>query len=218
MFMYPIIKRFADVLISGFALILALPILLIVALILSIANNGSPFFIQKRPGKNEKTFSIIKFKSMNDKKGPDGNFLPDGERITKIGGFVRKTSLDELPQLWNVLTGDMSLIVPRPLLIAYLPRYNAEQRKRHKVKPGITGWAQVNGRNAISWDKKFEYDVWYVEHLSLALDIKIVLMTLKKVLKRADISANNHATMETFMGSERHLPQFWQLNKLGFYV
>ncbi len=204
--MYPIIKRFADVLISGFALILALPILLIVALILSIANNGSPFFIQKRPGKNEKTFSIIKFKSMNDKKGPDGNFLPDGERITKIGGFVRKTSLDELPQLWNVLTGDMSLIGPRPLLIAYLPRYNAEQRKRHKVKPGITGWAQVNGRNAISWDKKFEYDVWYVEHLSLALDIKIVLMTLKKVLKRADISANNHATMETFMGSERHLP------------
>lgn len=206
MFMYPVIKRFADFLISGIALLLALPILLTVAIILSIANNGSPFFIQKRPGKNEKIFSILKFKSMNDKRGPDGNFLPDGERITKIGHFVRKTSLDELPQLWNVLKGDMSLIGPRPLLIAYLPRYNAKQRKRHKVKPGITGWAQVNGRNAISWDKKFEYDVWYVEHLSFALDVKIVLMTLKKVLKRADISAENHATMETFMGSETGRP------------
>lgn len=200
--MYPYIKRLVDFLAAATALLLALPLLLIITLVLFVLNQGKPFFIQARPGKNERIFNIVKFKSMNDKKGADGKLLPDGERITPFGKFVRKSSLDELPQLWNVLTGDMSLIGPRPLLISYLPRYNEEQRKRHKVRPGITGWAQVNGRNAISWDKKFEYDVWYVEHMSFAVDVKIFFMTLQKVIKRADISAANHATMETFMGSE----------------
>ncbi len=201
--MYPqVLKRLFDFGSALLLLILASPVLLVVTILLAFANNGKPFFYQSRPGKNERIFNIVKFKSMNDKKGPDGKLLPDGERITPIGKFVRKSSLDELPQLWNVLTGDMSLIGPRPLLISYLPRYNEEQRKRHKVRPGITGWAQVNGRNAISWDKKFEYDVWYVENISFALDIKIFFMTLQKVIKRADISAANHATMETFMGND----------------
>lgn len=202
--MYPFIKRSIDFLAAFTALVLVSPLLLVITVILLVLNRGKPFFIQARPGKNERIFKIVKFKSMNDKKGPDGKLLPDGERITQFGKFVRKSSLDELPQLWNVLMGDMSLIGPRPLLISYLPRYNEEQKKRHKVRPGITGWAQVNGRNAISWDKKFEYDVWYVEHFSFALDVKIFFMTLKKVIKRADISAENHATMETFMGSEQH--------------
>ncbi len=201
--MYPkVVKRILD---FGFALLLLLlasPIILVVALLLAFANNGKPFFFQARPGKNERIFKIVKFKSMNDKKDLNGALLPDGERITKIGKFVRKSSLDELPQLWNVLTGDMSLIGPRPLLISYLPRYSEEQRKRHLVRPGITGWAQVNGRNAISWAKKFEYDVWYVDNISFSLDVKIFSMTLQKVIKGADISAANHATMETFMGNE----------------
>ncbi len=202
--MYPkIVKRILDFGSALLLLILASPVLLVVTVLLAFANKGKPFFYQARPGKNERIFNIVKFKSMNDKKGPDGALLPDGERITKVGNFVRKSSLDELPQLWNVLKGDMSIIGPRPLLISYLPRYNEEQRKRHNVRPGITGWAQVNGRNAISWDKKFEYDVWYVEHMSFSLDLKILVMTLKKVIKRADISAANHATMETFMGSEQ---------------
>ncbi len=199
-------KRLLDILVASIILLLLSPLFIVVWLLLLFANKGKAFFYQLRPGKDEKIFKIVKFKSMNDKKGPDGNLLPDGDRITKVGNFVRKSSLDELPQLWNVLKGDMSLIGPRPLLIAYLPRYSKEQRKRHQVKPGITGWAQVNGRNAISWDKKFEYDVWYVEHLSFALDVKIIFMTFKKVLKRADISAENHATMETFMGSETQGP------------
>ncbi len=203
--MYPkVIKRVLDISFSFLLLVLASPVLLVVTVLLAFANNGKPFFFQARPGKNERIFNIVKFKSMNDKKGPNGALLPDGERITKVGNFVRKSSLDELPQLWNVLKGDMSMIGPRPLLISYLPRYNEEQRKRHNVRPGITGWAQVNGRNAISWDKKFEYDVWYVEHMSFALDLKILVMTLQKVIKRADISAANHATMETFMGNEQH--------------
>lgn len=201
--MYPkVVKRILDFGCALVLLILASPVLLVVTVLLAVANEGKPFFLQARPGKNERIFKIVKFKSMNDKKDPNGVLLPDGERITKIGKFVRKSSLDELPQLWNVLTGDMSLIGPRPLLISYLPRYNEAQRRRHHVRPGITGWAQVNGRNAISWPKKFEYDVWYVDHISFALDAKIFFMTLKKVLKRADISADNHATMQTFMGSE----------------
>lgn len=204
--MYPIIKRFIDFSAALIALLLASPLLLIITLVLFVLNDGKPFFIQARPGKDARIFNIVKFKSMNDKKDPDGKLLPDGERITPFGKFVRKSSLDELPQLWNVLTGDMSLIGPRPLLISYLPRYNEEQRKRHKVRPGITGWAQVNGRNAISWDKKFEYDVYYVEHFSFALDVKIFFMTLQKVIKGADISAANHATMETFMGNEPQNP------------
>jgi len=168
---------------------------------LSIANSGSAFFVQKRPGKNEEIFEIIKFKSMNDKKNSDGQLLPDGDRITKIGQFVRKTSLDEIPQLLNVLKGDMSLIGPRPLLISYLPLYSKEQKKRHLVRPGITGWAQVNGRNAISWQKKFEFDVWYVNNQSFTLDLKVLWLTFLKVVKRDGISSDTSATMEIFTGN-----------------
>ncbi|MET7030257.1 sugar transferase [Sediminicola luteus] len=199
-----IFKRILDFTLSLVAFIAFSPIFIIITIMLFITNNGKPFFYQSRPGKDEKLFKIIKFKSMNDKKDRNGQLLPDEKRLTKVGLFVRKTSLDEIPQLLNVLKGDMSLIGPRPLLTAYLPRYNEEQRLRHKVRPGITGWAQVNGRNAISWDKKFEYDVWYVNHMSFALDVKIIFMTLQKVFKGADISAANHATMEAFMGNERH--------------
>lgn len=168
---------------------------------MSIANSGSAFFVQKRPGKNEEIFEIIKFKSMNDKKDSDGQLLPDGDRITKIGQFVRKTSLDEIPQLLNVLKGDMSLIGPRPLLISYLPLYSKEQKKRHLVRPGITGWAQVNGRNAISWQKKFEFDVWYVNNQSFTLDLKVLWLTFLKVVKRDGISSDTSATMEIFTGN-----------------
>ncbi|SDS73522.1 Sugar transferase involved in LPS biosynthesis (colanic, teichoic acid) [Maribacter dokdonensis] len=199
--MYPLIKRFLDIIVSFSVLVLALPLLIAVALILYVVNQGKPFFYQQRPGKNERIFKIVKFKSMNDKKGSDGQLLPDVERITTFGNFVRKSSLDELPQLWNVLKGDMSLVGPRPLLVSYLPLYNEEQKKRHLVRPGITGWAQVNGRNTISWEKKFEYDVWYVEHISFMLDMKIYLKTLLKVIKRADISASENTTMEKFVGN-----------------
>ena len=170
-------KRLFDFLIAGIVLLAFSPIFLIIWVSLSIANNGSAFFYQQRPGKNQKTFKIIKFKSMNDKKDSEGNLLPDFKRMTAIGKFIRNTSLDELPQLLNVLKGDMSLVGPRPLLVSYLPLYSEEQNKRHLVKPGITGWAQVNGRNTISWDKKFEYDVWYVNHISFILDMKIYYMT-----------------------------------------
>jgi lipopolysaccharide/colanic/teichoic acid biosynthesis glycosyltransferase len=176
------------------------PILLLVTIGLWIANSGKPFFFQLRPGKNEKLFKIVKFKTMNDKKDAEGNLLSDELRLTKIGSFVRKTSLDEIPQLINVLKGDMSLIGPRPLLPQYLPLYSEEQKKRHQVKPGITGLAQVNGRNAISWEQKFEYDVWYVTQCSFVVDIKIVLMTLKKVFIREGISQEGQATMEIFKG------------------
>jgi lipopolysaccharide/colanic/teichoic acid biosynthesis glycosyltransferase len=168
---------------------------------LAIANDGKPFFIQRRPGKNGKIFSIVKFKTMNDRKDADGNLLSDAERLTKVGSFVRKTSLDEIPQLINVVKGDMSLIGPRPLLVQYLPLYNDFQKNRHNVRPGITGWAQVNGRNAISWEKKFEYDVWYVNNISLILDIKIVLLTIKKVFISEGINADNVATTEPFTGN-----------------
>ncbi|GJH40289.1 sugar transferase [Capnocytophaga sp. HP1101] len=164
------------------------------------ANDGKPFFYQQRPGKGERIFKIIKFKTMNDRRDATGELLPDAERLTKIGAFVRKTSLDEIPQLLNVLKGDMLLIGPRPLLVKYLPLYNATQRRRHEVKPGITGWAQVNGRNAISWEKKFELDVWYVDHLSFVLDLKILLLTVKKVFIREGISQEGQTTMEEFRG------------------
>jgi lipopolysaccharide/colanic/teichoic acid biosynthesis glycosyltransferase len=167
-----------------------------------INNQGKPFFFQKRPGKDEKIFQVIKFKTMNDKKGADGELLPDADRLTKVGVFVRKTSLDEIPQLLNVLKGDMSLIGPRPLLPEYLPLYNETQKKRHNVKPGITGWAQVNGRNAISWKKKFEYDVWYVENLSFLLDVKIIFKTIIKVVRSEDINTENQATTVKFTGNE----------------
>lgn len=181
-------KRSLDFVASLVVLILLSPIFLAVTILLSIANKGSPFFFQQRPGKNEKIFKIIKFKTMNDAKDSDGNLLPDAERLTKVGNFIRKTSLDEIPQLINVIKGDMSLIGPRPLLVSYLDLYDEFEKQRHNVRPGITGWAQVNGRNAIDWETKFKLDVYYVENLSFWLDIKIALKTIKNVLISKDIS------------------------------
>lgn len=194
-------KRIIDFSASLIGMILLSPIFLFVMIGLFFANQGKPFFFQSRPGKNERIFKIVKFKTMNDKKDKNGNLLSDAERLTKIGGLVRKTSLDEIPQLINVLKGDMSLIGPRPLLIQYLPLYNEVQKRRHEVRPGITGWAQVNGRNAISWQQKFEYDVWYVDHISLWLDIKILFLTIKKVFVREGISQDGQVTMEVFKGN-----------------
>lgn len=199
-----VIKRAGDLFASIVLIILFSPLILAITLLLAVANHGKPFFLQKRPGKDGEIFTIIKFKTMNDKKDAQGNFLPDVERITKVGGFVRNASLDELLQLINVLKGDMSMVGPRPLLIAYLPLYNSRQARRHEVKPGITGWAQVNGRNAISWEEKFEYDVWYVEHVSLSTDIKILFKTVEKVFKREGISASASDTMPMFTGSPEY--------------
>lgn len=196
-------KRLIDIVFSLFGFILLSPIFLLVMIGLFFANSGKPFFLQIRPGKDEKLFRIIKFKTMNDKKDKNGNLLSDGERLTSIGSFVRKTSLDEIPQLLNVIKGDMSLIGPRPLLVEYLPLYNEEQQKRHNLRPGITGWAQVNGRNAISWEKKFEYDVWYIKNCNFAIDLKISLLTFKKVLKSEDIYGANFQTVEPFKGNEK---------------
>src|SRR5690554_103570 len=195
------LKRLFDFLAAFFGLVLLSPIFIVVTIALYFANQGKPFFFQARPGKNERIFKIIKFKSMNDKKDVQGNLLPDAERLTKAGSFVRKTSLDEIPQLINVLKGDMSLIGPRPLLIQYLPLYSVEQKRRHEVRPGITGWAQVNGRNAISWTKKFELDVEYVDNLSLMMDLKILFMTIKKVFIKEGISQDGQATAEPFNGN-----------------
>lgn len=181
-------------------ILLTFPVLLVVAAVLFVQNNGKPFFIQRRPGKNGKIFRIFKFKTMNDKRDKNGKLLPDEQRLTAMGAFVRKTSLDEIPQLFNVLIGQMSLIGPRPLLPDYLHLYNDFQKRRHEVKPGITGWAQVNGRNAISWDRKFELDVWYVDNISFLLDVKILLMTVKKVLKSEGINPANAASTEPFNG------------------
>lgn len=191
-------KRTIDLSTALIGLLFLGPILAIITIGLYFSNQGSPFFLQKRPGKNGAIFKIIKFKTMNDLKDEQGNLLQDADRLTKIGSFIRKTSLDEIPQLVNVLKGDMSLIGPRPLLPEYLPLYDPKQKRRHDVKPGITGWAQVNGRNAISWKTKFEYDVWYVDNLSFTLDIKIILKTFKKVLTTEEISADGHATMPRF--------------------
>lgn len=196
-----ITKPLLDFLSAAVLLLLLSPILIVVTIALTIANNGKPFFFQKRPGKNERIFSIIKFKTMNDKKDTEGNLLPDAERLTTVGKFVRKTSLDEIPQLINVLKGNMSLVGPRPLLPQYLPLYNEEQRKRHNVKPGITGWAQVNGRNAISWQQKFALDVWYVKHQSFVLDLKILFLTVKKVFVSEGINTEGQATTERFKGN-----------------
>lgn len=195
------IKRLFDCIFSFVGIVIFSPIFLLVTIGLFIANQGRPFFFQIRPGKNERLFRIVKFKTMNDKMDPEGHLLSDVERLTPIGAWVRKTSLDELPQLFNVLLGDMSLIGPRPLLPEYLPLYNETQKRRHEVKPGITGWAQVNGRNAISWQQKFEYDVWYVENVSFILDCKIVLLTIKKVFKREGITAKNSVSVEAFKGN-----------------
>lgn len=194
-------KRIIDFFAALFGLLLLSPVFIIVTICLFFTNQGKPFFFQARPGKDEKIFRIIKFKTMNDKKDNSGNLLPDAKRLTKIGSFVRKTSLDEIPQLLNVLKGDMSLIGPRPLLVQYLPLYNAGQKRRHEVRPGITGWAQVNGRNAISWQQKFEYDVWYVDNISVWLDIKILFLTIRKVFVREGISQEGQATMEVFKGN-----------------
>ncbi len=195
-----VIKPFFDITSSLIGLVLLLPVFTIISILLFIANDGKPFFFQLRPGKNGKVFKIIKFKTMNDKKDKNGNLFPDEARLTKVGKFVRKTSLDEIPQLINVVKGDMSLVGPRPLLTHYLHLYNNFQNRRHEVKPGISGWAQVNGRNAISWDKKFEYDVWYVDNISFILDVKIILKTILKVVKSDGINAENAATIEPFDG------------------
>lgn len=195
------IKRIFDFLIALVGLICLSPIFIIVTIGLYFANQGKPFFFQERPGLNEKIFKIIKFKTMNDKKDKDGNLLSDAERLTPIGAFVRKTSLDEIPQLINVLKGDMSLIGPRPLRTYYLPLYNEVQKTRHNVRPGITGWAQVNGRNAISWTKKFELDIYYVNNISFALDLKIFFLTIKKVLVREGIAKEGEVTTVPFDGT-----------------
>ena len=197
-----IFKRIIDFSLSFLGFIIISPIFLLLWIWLSIANKGAgAFFFQERPGKDEKIFKVIKFKTMNDRKDASGKLLPDAQRLTKVGKFVRSTSLDEIPQLLNVIKGDMSLIGPRPLLVQYLPLYDETQRRRHEVRPGITGWAQVNGRNAISWEQKFAYDVWYVDNVSLSLDIKILIKTILKVFKRDGISSGTSATMEYFKGN-----------------
>lgn len=195
-----LIKPLCDRIAALLLLILLSPILIATGLLLAVANRGHIFFTQPRPGKNEKIFQVIKFKTMNDRRDAKGELLPDAERLTPIGKFVRSTSIDELPQLINVLKGDMSFIGPRPLLVQYLPLYNETQRRRHLVTPGISGWAQVNGRNAISWARKFELDVWYVDHVSFLLDCKIVWMTICNILRRKDINQQGQATMEAFNG------------------
>ena len=194
------LKNLLDFFIAFTALLVLSPLLIPITVLLALANNGKPFFFQKRPGKNGCIFNIIKFKTMTDEKDKNGDLLPDEKRLTAVGKFVRKTSIDEIPQLINVLKGNMSLIGPRPLLPQYLSLYSERQRKRHDVKPGITGWAQVNGRNAISWTKKFEYDVWYVENLSFGLDVRIIFKTIKKVLVSEGINTANMATTEAFNG------------------
>lgn len=194
-------KNILDFFAALLGFLLLSPIFILVAIGLFFANNGKPFFFQTRPGKNEKLFKIIKFKTMNDKKDAHGILLSDEQRLTKIGSFVRKTSLDEIPQLLNVLKGDMSIIGPRPLLVSYLPLYSDYQKQRHNIRPGITGWAQINGRNAISWEQKFELDVWYVTNCSFLLDVRILFLTVKKVFVREGINQDGQATMNVFKGN-----------------
>lgn len=193
-------KRVIDFILALAGFIILLPLFIVATILLLLANNGKPFFFQRRPGKHGNIFLLVKFKTMNDAKDASGNLLPDERRLTPVGKFIRKTSLDEIPQLLNVIKGDMSLIGPRPLLVEYLPLYTPEQNRRHEVRPGITGWAQVNGRNAISWEKKFELDVYYVDHMSLLMDLKIIILTIKKIFKSEGISQQGHATMPAFKG------------------
>lgn len=196
------VKRGLDFTLSGIALLCLSPIILILWIWHTIANKGAgAFFIQERPGKGGKIFKVVKFKTMTDERDSNGNLLPDADRLTRVGKIVRSTSLDELPQLWNVFKGDMSLIGPRPLLPQYLPLYSPEQARRHEVRPGITGWAQVNGRNSITWKQKFEHDVWYVDNISFLLDMKIIYLTIKNVIKRDGINSATCATMEYFNGN-----------------
>lgn len=194
-------KRAIDITASGLGLVALSPLLGLTTLWLHFANKGAgAFFFQERPGKDGKIFRVVKFKTMTDERDKNGNLLPDAQRLTKVGRFVRSTSIDELPQLWNVLKGDMSLIGPRPLVVKYLPLYSKEQARRHEVRPGITGWAQCHGRNSIPWHQKFAYDVWYVDHMSLRIDMQVILITIRKVLKRDGISQEGEATMEPFNG------------------
>jgi undecaprenyl phosphate N,N'-diacetylbacillosamine 1-phosphate transferase len=199
------LKRFLDFVVALLGFIILSPIFIIVVVLLFIANDGKPLFFQLRPGLHGKIFKVIKFKTMNDKKDKNGTLLPDSERLTPVGQFIRKTSLDEIPQLLNVIRGDMSLVGPRPLLVQYLPLYNEYQSRRHEVKPGITGWAQVNGRNAISWEEKFNLDVYYVDHVSFGMDFKIILRTIQKVFKSEGINAADSTTMQIFTGSKEQL-------------
>lgn len=194
-------KRLFDVSVSFFLLLILLPVLILISFLLFIQNKGKIFFVHSRPGKDEKPFNLIKFKTMNDNKDKNGKLLPDVERITTIGRFLRKFSLDELPQLINVLKGEMSLIGPRPLLFKYLPLFNAEQKRRHKVRPGITGWAQVNGRNSITWNDKFKFDIYYVDNMSFLFDLKILLLTIKKVVMREGINQSEERPMKPFDGT-----------------
>lgn len=200
--MYPkYIKRILDAFLSGCALLVLSPVLLVLTVLGTIMMKGNPFFTQLRPGKDEKIFRLIKFRTMSCEKDSNGELLPDEVRLNGYGKFLRSTSLDELPELVNIVKGDMSIVGPRPLLVEYLPRYNAQQRHRHDVYPGLTGWAQVNGRNAITWEEKFRLDVEYVHNLSFALDVKIILQTVGKIFKREGISSETSATMEDFMGT-----------------
>ena len=195
-------KRFWDIVLSGFAIVVLSPVLIILTIVGAIAMRGNPFFTQDRPGKNEKIFKLIKFRSMNNKKDESGNLLPDEQRLGKYGKLLRASSLDELPELFNIFVGNMSIIGPRPLLVRYLPRYSEEQRHRHDVRPGLTGYAQCHGRNSVSWKEKFEMDVWYTRHISLFGDIGILFKTVFSVFKKEGISSETSATMEEFMGND----------------
>lgn len=199
------IKRALDILLSGIALLVLWPVLLIVAVLVRCKLGSPVLFCQERPGKHEKIFKLYKFRTMTDQRDAEGNLLPDSVRLTKFGKFLRSTSLDELPELWNILKGDMSIVGPRPLLVKYLPLYNETQKHRHDVRPGLTGWAQVNGRNALSWEDKFRLDVWYVEHIGFLVDVKTILLTVKNVLRREGISGGGEVTMSEFTGSEEHV-------------
>lgn len=199
------IKRLLDILLSGGALLVLWPVLAVLAVLVRTKLGSPVIFCQERPGRDEKIFKLYKFRSMTDARDENGELLSDEVRLTKFGRLLRSTSLDELPELWNIFRGDMSLVGPRPLLVKYLPLYNDEQRRRHDVMPGLTGWAQVNGRNAITWEEKFELDVWYVDHIGFALDVRIIWQTVKAVLCRQGISAENSATMEEFRGSEESI-------------
>ena len=198
------IKRLLDVVLSGIALIILSPVLLVTAILVRTKLGSPVLFRQERPGKDERIFKLCKFRTMTDARDENGELLPDEVRLTKFGRFLRSTSIDELPELWNILKGDMSIVGPSPLLVRYLPRYNAEQRRRHSVRPGLTGHAQANGRNALSWEEKFSLDVYYVDHISFILDVKTILLTVKNVLKREGISSETSATMEEFMGTKEY--------------
>lgn len=200
--MYKLVKRIFDIISSLLALIVLFVPMLVLAIIGTLVMKGNPFFTQQRPGKNEKIFKLIKFRTMTNEKDENGNLLPDEDRLTKYGLFLRNTSLDELPELINILKGDMSVIGPRPLLVQYIPLYNEHQHRRHEVRPGLSGWAQVNGRNTVTWEDKFDMDVYYVDNYSLLLDIKILFMTVLNVLKREGISSETSATMEAFTGTK----------------